>query len=410
VQRPIIDKANGEKEILFRNEINLPSTTFASYGFYNYPAKFIPHVPLYVLKKYAHPGMKIFDPFAGYGTVGIASKILGFDYELWDLNPLLETLHAITTLDIREVEVNKILTDMNSSDGEFIPDWSRLNYWYNEEILNFLFKIWGYYHSLIDTYYKILLSVPLLKTSRYFSYDDMQRQKLSKSKKSTKRIESLLKKNWKEIFYNKLENEIKSLLRGLKNYHNMSPKSVNYSIKAGIDTLNTNLEETKNILITSPPYLQSQEYMRQAKLDLYWMGYKERFVKRLSKLEIPYRDINPINIQSDTYFQFRGEIENDSLCRTYDNYFYGILGALDTLQENIDSYLCIFVGRASMEGRSVPLDRIFTEHFTNLGLKHKETLVDTIISRRLFNYNNNPATGRKDVRTVGEYLIVLKKS
>ncbi len=64
--------------ILFRNTVpEIPSTTYATFAIYKYPAKFIPQVIAYVLKKYAKPGMKIFDPFAGYGTVGVVSRVYG---------------------------------------------------------------------------------------------------------------------------------------------------------------------------------------------------------------------------------------------------------------------------------------------------------------------------------------------
>ena len=80
------------EKISFRKTIEFPSTTYATFGLYRYPAKFIPHVIAYTLKNYATPGMKVFDPFAGYGTVGVVSRIYGHDYEMWDLNPMLKVL------------------------------------------------------------------------------------------------------------------------------------------------------------------------------------------------------------------------------------------------------------------------------------------------------------------------------
>ena len=76
--------------ILFRKSVEeIPSTTYGTFAIYKYPAKFIPQVIAYVLKNFAEPGMKIFDPFAGYGTVGVVSRVYGHDYILWDLNPIL---------------------------------------------------------------------------------------------------------------------------------------------------------------------------------------------------------------------------------------------------------------------------------------------------------------------------------
>jgi len=74
---------NGKaRKVLFRDLVQLPSTTHATFGLYRYPAKFIPQVIAYALKTYGQPSMSVFDPFAGYGTVGTMARIQGNDYEL----------------------------------------------------------------------------------------------------------------------------------------------------------------------------------------------------------------------------------------------------------------------------------------------------------------------------------------
>jgi len=69
----------------------------------------------------------------------------------------------------------------------------------------------------------------------------------------------------------------------------------------------------------------------------------------------------------------------------------------------------LFVGRASMRGKPVPIDEIFAEHFSSLGWVHESTLKDKIVARRLFSYKVNPATGIEDMRTPTENLVILKK-
>jgi len=398
-----------EKKVVFRNLVSLPSTTYATFGLYRYPAKFIPHVVAYILENYARPKMKVLDPFAGYGTVGVVSRIYGYDYELWDLNPLLETLHSVATLKPEEVEIKEILHQLASSNEEFAPQWSKLHYWFPQEFLPLLFNVWGFYHSLEDKYVKLLLTIPLLKTTRHFSFDDMQRQKLSRSPKSEKRTNLLLACDWETKFLEMLEKEVEKVVKGIKEYWTFSPRQTEAVVKGGIDTLNTNLEEEKDILITSPPYLQSQEYIRQAKMDLFWLGYSEDDIRKLTKLEIPYRDVKTQPIHSETFSEIRSGIEENHLQRIFDRYFWAVLGALTRLQEKVRTHLFLFVGRASMRGRPVPIDRIFAEHFVELGWTHEATLVDTIVSRRMFSYRVNPATNLKDRRTPVENLVILRR-
>lgn len=406
---PLIEQpmAN-QREVAFRKLVNIPSTTYATFALYSYPAKFIPHVVAYVLDHKARPGFKVFDPFAGYGTVGLVSRLYGCDYELWDLNPLLRIFHEAATLEPRTVDVNQVLTQMQEFRGEFRPAWPNLEYWFHEAFLPLLFKAWGFYHELDDEYLKALLAIPLMNTTRYFSYDDPARQKLSRSPTALRRVAALLETDWQARFFQMLGSEITKIIKGLEQYQRLLPRETQCNIRAGIDTLVTQLQDDVDILITSPPYLQSHEYIRKAKMDLFWLGYRNEDIRELEKKEIPYRDVNRQPVYSETYWQYRERVE-EPYRQTYDRYFWAILGALTELQRSVRSYLCLFLGRATMRGNQVPLDQIFCEHFCALGWVHEETLIDTIVARRLFRYPINPATGLRDERTRTENLVILKR-
>lgn len=187
-QLPLPLEVGREKEVLFRKLVpEIPSTTYATFGLYRYPAKFIPQVIAYVLKNYARSGMSVFDPFAGYGTMGIVARVYGHDYEMWDLNPILEYLHNVATMDfIPEIDVITLVSQMATCQKEFVPDWSNLNYWYPQEFLPFLSKVWGFYHTLDDEQVKRVLLIPLLKATRYFSYNDERVHKLYSSQQTKK--------------------------------------------------------------------------------------------------------------------------------------------------------------------------------------------------------------------------------
>ncbi|RKY82974.1 hypothetical protein DRQ09_10785, partial [candidate division KSB1 bacterium] len=314
------DNSSNKVSILFRNTIpEIPSTTYGTFAIYKYPAKFIPQVIAYVLKKYAKSNMKIFDPFAGYGTVGVVSKVYGYDYELWDLNPIINIIHDTAIMERPKINIFKLMKEIKNSQQDFIPKWSNLNYWFPEEFIPILSKTWGFVHSLTDET-KYVLLIPLINVTRYFSYGDEKVHKLYKSKYSRKKIEELLKNNWKFQFYNMLEKEIGKLLKKVWEYNRLNPKQVEYRIRSGIDTLETKLDNNVNILITSPPYLQAQEYIRSTKLELFWLGYKEPYIKELSKKEIPYRPVNEIKIHSEKYYEFREKIKESHLRILYDRY------------------------------------------------------------------------------------------
>jgi DNA modification methylase len=395
--------------ILFRNTIpEIPSTTYGTFAIYKYPAKFIPQVIAYVLKRYAKPGMKIFDPFAGYGTVGIVSRVYGYDYELWDLNPMISIIHDTAVMKNPKANLQELMKEIKNSREEFIPKWSNLNYWFPDEFIPILSRSWGFAHSLTDET-KYILLIPLINVTRYFSYADEKVHKLYKSNYSRKKINELLKKDWKSQFYDMLQKEIYKLLKKVWEYNCLNPKQVNYKIKAGIDTLSAKLEEDVNILITSPPYLQAQEYIRSTKLELFWLGYEESYIKELSKKEIPYRTVPEIKIHSEKYYEFREKIKEKHLKTLYDRYFHSILGIFSNLGERVTDYMCIFVGPAKIRTMPIPIDDIIIEHLKEFGWEHEITFVDKIVSRVMFETDINPASGEKDNRIKTEHLVVLKK-
>lgn len=398
--------------ILFRNTISeIPSTTYGTFSIYKYPAKFIPQVIAFVLKKYGTPGMKIFDPFAGYGTVGLVAKVYEHDYELWDLNPIIDVIHKSAIQGRPKLNINELIElieNLKNSNKEFIPQWSNLNYWFPKEFLPTLSKAWGFVHSLRDEN-KYLLLIPLLKVTKYFSFCDEKVHKLYRSKYSRGKIKNLLGGNWRNVFFKMLKDEIFLLYNKLCEYEQLGPKNVRYKIKSGIDTLTEGLNEKINILITSPPYLQAQEYIRSTKLELFWLGYEESYIKNLSKKEIPYREVPEIKIYSKTYFEFRKKIKENHLRTLYDRYFHAILSIFSRLGENVENYMCIFVGPAKVRDIPIPIDDIVVEHLKNFGWKHEVTFIDRILSRVMFESKVNPASGIKDSRIKTEHLIILKK-
>jgi DNA modification methylase len=400
---------NKKVAILFRNSIpEIPSTTYGTFAIYKYPAKFIPQVVAFILKNYAKPGMKIFDPFAGYGTVGLVSRVYGYNYELWDLNPITEVIHNTAIMKYHKINISKLIQEIKNYEKVFIPKWSNLNYWFPEEFISVLSKAWGYVHSLSNNV-KYFLLIPLINVTKYFSYSDEKVHKLYRSKYSKEKIENLLKSDWEKEFYNMLEKEIVKLLKKVWEYNRLNPKDVDYEIKIGIDALETDLKDEVNILITSPPYLQAQEYIRSTKLELFWLGYNEDYIKELSKKEIPYRDVEEIKIYSEKYYEFREKIEEKHLKILYDRYFFSILKIFQELGEKVLDYMCIFVGPAKIRTIPIPIDEIIVEHLKEFGWKHEITFVDKIVSRVMFESKINPASKREDSRIKTEHLIILKR-
>ncbi len=116
-------------DVVFRDLVPyLPSTPYGTFGLYRYPAKFIPQVVAYVIERYGIRGQTILDPFAGCGTSGLTARLFGLNYELWDLNPLLEILHEIAIMKPSSVDSSAIVNEMANCTSEWLPHWRNLTY------------------------------------------------------------------------------------------------------------------------------------------------------------------------------------------------------------------------------------------------------------------------------------------
>ena len=395
-------------KVSFRKLVHLPSTTYATHGLYGYPAKFIPHVVRYVLTEYTEEGNWVFDPFAGYGTVAIECCLMNRNYIVWDLNPMLRIFVRASTY-TGEIDTDFFAIDWDYPD-KFIPNWKNITYWHPKEFLEQLSRAWAWYHEEVEQELKPLIAIPLLKVTKYFSYADLQVSKLYKSKKARERVESLLRSNWKELMKKMYTEEVKKVILKIKEYQSLHPVNVNGVVKAGVDALKERLTYKVDILLTSPPYLQAQEYIRSFKLELFWLGFSESEIRYLQKKEIPYNDPPAVKIKSKTYNMFREKITkmgHTKLLKLYDNYFRSLVYFLINNHDRIKKYICFFVGPVKVRNMRIPIDEILKEVLEDLGWKHEKTYIDVIKSRRLFKAGRNPATGLPDERTPTEHLLIM---
>lgn len=217
--------------------------------------------------------------------------------------------------------------------------------------------------------------------------------------------------DWQSRFYEMVASELRTTLRRLYEHQSLHPQPVQSVIRAGIDGLDyaAQAQGEWDLLITSPPYLQAQEYIRNSKLDLIWLGYGENEVRDLARRELPYRDVKPVPIHSATYEEHLSNITEAHLRQMFERYFWAVLTVLGELAPRIRERMFLFVGPGSVRSRPIPIDRILMEHFTALGWHHEVTLVDSIVARVLFRSRVNPATGLEDRRMSTEHLVVLSR-
>lgn len=411
--QPIPPSPSTPELVSFRALVpEIEETTYLTHALYYYPAKFIPQVVRYCIREYSPKDGWIIDPFAGSGTVGLEALLCQRNVVLLDLNPLLAHIVPLK-MQIRQTDLNQsslraLLDTMRTSTTRYSPDWSNLEYWYPPEILQSLCYYWGWQKRIDPGPYQMIVEAALLKASKQFSYAEHKAPKLFKSKTKLAEITSLMQRDWQtelnDLIYTTAFDTLKRVQQSAQFLAENPCQVIAFG---GVDSATFTLPDYPlDCLISSPPYLQAQEYIRTSKLELYWLGHSETEIKQLSKLEIPYRHADTI-VETPTLNRVRQIVERTDLRALLDSYFCYTLRALESSMSALRPHgrACIFVGNPKIDGIEVETWRIIEEYFRERGFVMKQVFEDRIKNRQLFGgrKNKNP-DGMKS-----EFLLVLSK-
>ncbi len=390
----------------------ITDTGYLTHAIVSYPAKFIPQVVRYAIDTYTKETDWIVDPFAGSGTVGVEAYLCKRNAVLLDLNLLLNHIMPLKVYRekerLRKEHLFKLLDSMQKNEKHrFAPSWSNVEYWYAPEILALLSQYWGFIHNIDQNVYTSIIKSTLLKVSKRFSYTEHRTPKLARSKRKLAEIEQLLNENWREQLNEIVYNHSFKTLKSINNFITLTQHHQNkIDFRGGVDSSYADMPRECDALITSPPYLQAQEYIRSTKLYLYWLGHTDEEIQTLSRLEIPYRKADRI-IHTKTLDKIRDKLIRPDLCKRLDSYFCHTINALENSMSRLkpNAAACIFVGNPRIDGITVELWRILVEYFSERGYQFEKVYEDRIKTRQLFGVrkNKNP-DGMKS-----EYLLILRK-
>ena len=408
--------SDGVTLVSFRELVpEISDTGYLTHAIYAYPAKFIPQIVRYAINTYTKEGDWIVDPFAGSGTVGVEAYLCKRNAVLLDLNLLLNHIMPLKVYRGKEIlseaSLYKLLTDLQENNKQFTPAWSNVAYWYAPEILEVLSQYWGFINNTDDGIYAAIIKSALLKVSKRFSYTEDRTPKLARSKRKLNAIEELLQENWKEQLDEMLQSLSLKTLRDLNDFvvytqQHHAEHLGHVEFHGGVDSSDAVVPRACDALITSPPYLQAQEYIRSTKMELFWLGHTEEEVQALSRLEIPYRKADRV-IRTETLDKIRETLTREDLRKRLDSYFCHTVNALENSmnQLKLNAAACIFVGNPRIDGITVEIWRILAEYFTERGWTFEKVYEDRIKTRKLFGArkNKNP-DGMKS-----EFLLILRK-
>src|SRR3989344_4285233 len=410
------------KIISFREEVlDIPNSQYLTHSLYFHPAKFIPQIVRYCLDNYCKDKGIVLDPFAGSGTTALESSIRGHNSYMIDINPLLDYFYPIKMPEFSLEEWNKYLEEariflkkiLEKEDAKILDINGELAYWYPKEIYDYFVKVWSNYHNLKKRENEItqkIVILALFKLSKLYSLAEHSMPKLFISKRKRKFIEEFMKEeNKKEVIQKKAFRFVDDMNKAVLSLLKEKELTGKIHYFSGVDAYSFDFAKIPKIdcIITSPPYLQAQEYFRTFKMEMRWSGISNEQIKEYSRKEIPFR-LTEGKIEGDYIHKIRSKLKKKSLINMFDSYFWFTIKSLERASDrlNKNGKVCILIGNPKMEGIEVEIWKVIYEYFIkNLNYKPIEVFEDRIVSRKLFKgINNLNPEGMKS-----EYLIVLEK-
>ena len=253
-----------------------------THGFHKYPAKFIPHIPRWAIQKYlrCQEPKTVLDPFCGSGTTLVEGVLAGHNVIGVDIDPLSAMISKVKTTRLRISKLKEICEWLvgeiqSGKHGTFKPECETLDHWFTKDairklslirtVINQVTQEFGDTKSTRDI--QDFLYICFSSIIRRVSNADNETQKTYVSHTKIKEPEEV-----NSLFLSQLEFFIKRISEFKES---VSPK-IKCEIIVGSSSdgaLEENLKDHEiGLVITSPPYIKSIDYIYNQMAELFWIG------------------------------------------------------------------------------------------------------------------------------------------
>lgn len=252
-----------------------------THGFHKYPAKFIPQIPRWAIRKYldGKENCYILDPFCGSGTTLIEGILTSNNVIGIDIDPLSALISKVKTTPIDTDLLEKIsiwiIQRLDITVGTFIPDCETINHWFTDDAVNKLSTLrtlielipieFGSENKIIDIYNLFIICYSSI--IRRVSNADNESQKTYVSHTKIKEPEEVFSTFISQLSYFKERITSFSKIKG----ENTQSKIFINSSATDIRKI-FNEEMQIDLVVTSPPYIKSVDYIYNQMVELFWVG------------------------------------------------------------------------------------------------------------------------------------------
>lgn len=251
--------------------INLSSHTSPyTHGIHRYPAKFIPQIPRWAISELSSESDRVLDPFMGSGTTIVEAAVANRIGVGTDLDPLacLLTRAKVSVPDVSELlQLQEVLAKsvVRHDHNLIVPMEGVKNFehWFNRQT-------WGTLQSIRDS----ILALSCSDQSRDFLlcvFSSILRRVSNADDQTQKTyVSGTLKKDpppARPTFFRQLDRAIKAA----SSFHASAGRYKAEIHRASATDLPIE-DKSIDLIVTSPPYLDSVDYMYNMMVEYFWLG------------------------------------------------------------------------------------------------------------------------------------------
>ena len=394
-----------------------PNTIPCTHGLHRFPGKFIPNIPRYLIREVLpkEASRTVFDPFCGSGTTLVEAALEGRTFLGADLDPLSVLIsraktHLIEPRKLANLKLTLSTIDYTTPAPELVPAMRNIGHWFSEETIAQLSSIKRACLSLPDGERDFGLVIFSSIIRRVSNADD-QTQKTYVSHtlpKSPPRPCELF-----PVF-------LARATRGMEEYARFLPASPRGMVIRA-DARDMQSRVGFDDILTSPPYIDSIEYVYNQMLEYHWLA-SELGLQSLDKLRATQQqligfkaagpELDALQIGQEFFPRHAEEFKalcdriaavspvEESRVRMFFADYAKHVAAARGLQSPRDCYVTV-IGNSRVRGSTIPTVDILSEIHQGLGY----TLTDRFsyaIRRHYMKFPRHASSGK-----IGEDNILI---
>jgi len=409
----------GQKFIINSNDV-----AYLTHNMHKYPSKFIPHIPMWGVKKYLldQQYRNVLDPFCGSGTTLVEGILAGHNVYGVDVDPLSRLITKVKITAIEEEKLTRVCREvidkvMSRKKGEFVPAITTLSHWFRDQAVRDLSVI----RDVIEEYkddkdvYDFLI-VTFSSIIRRTSNADDQSQKTYVSHTNPKEPIDV-----KPYFCRTLEKYKDRVVQ----FSKLRPEGAKYYIFEDADARTIDkdwqekFDEKVDLAITSPPYIKAIDYIYTQMVEYFWIGDLFGLSNQKSQNEYKRRYVGTKMIYADEYSELRltGLSRLDEQIKriypTNKKYAYITYRFFEDMRSNLEgmyrilddeAHYIVVVGNCNVSKEKIPVHNYLVEIAREIGYNLENLFYYKIRNR----YMRFPRKGRGGL-IQNDWIIDLAK-